>query len=98
MIERYGSNASKIIRLFNVELQMRKPGENASACLERVVETHASPAPLRMHTGWFLCHHITFTPTRVLFEGPYAAAYNRVSTRRACAKTLCATISGTRTG
>ncbi|VDB83377.1 unnamed protein product [Peniophora sp. CBMAI 1063] len=81
VMQRYGSYSSEILRLYNVELQMRQPGEPALACLDRVIDKNASPSPLRMNPGWFLCHHITFTPTRVLLEGPYATASNRIIRR-----------------
>lgn len=81
VIRRYGTHSTEILRLFNVELQMRTLGESSFACLERVIDKNASPVPLRMNPGWFLCHHITFTPTRVLLEGPYATASNRIIRR-----------------
>jgi RNA-dependent RNA polymerase len=42
-------------------------------------KTTFDPVAGKMGTGGtFLCHHVTFTPTRMVLEGPYITQSNRV--------------------
>ena len=57
--------------------------ESVQQCIDRVMmapkETTFDPVAAKMAGGGtFLCHHITFTPTRVVLEGPYITQSNRV--------------------
>ncbi|KAH9930752.1 RdRP-domain-containing protein [Fomitopsis serialis] len=45
----------------------------------RCRDARESPvAPLPLPPGYFPCHHVTFTPTRMILEGPYVIQSNRV--------------------
>ncbi|KAI0029218.1 RdRP-domain-containing protein [Vararia minispora EC-137] len=78
LIKQHGANASELLRIFSAELPQRPPSESAAACFSRVRAERGDIVPMQMKAGWFLCHHVTFTPTRMLLEGPYAAQSNRV--------------------
>ena len=57
--------------------------ESVQDCIDKVLmspkQTSFDPVAAKMATGGtFLCHHVTFTPTRVVLEGPYITQSNRV--------------------
>ena len=65
------------------QLQSLSQDESVSQCIDRVmmVPKKASFDPIagKMAAGGtFLCHHVTFTPTRMVLEGPYITQSNRV--------------------
>ena len=73
-----------LLRRFNEVLQVRSVRESPLNCFERVQREFdfAEPAPSR---GTFRCYHVTFTPTRMILEGPYVTQSNRVIRRyRGC--------------
>ncbi|TFK54621.1 RdRP-domain-containing protein [Heliocybe sulcata] len=72
-----GVEAAHYLRQYTEALQTRLAGESAKACFERVsvICPYAAPA------GHFLCHHVSFTPTRMILEGPYVIQSNRVIRR-----------------
>lgn len=81
LIRCFGDAAGDIMRRF-VEAAARRPlGQRVLECFERVLEVikkgrqrpRASPP-----RGRFFCHHVTFTPTRLLLEGPAITQSNRV--------------------
>ncbi|KAH9066234.1 RdRP-domain-containing protein [Lactarius vividus] len=88
VIRDYGDEASELLRLFSVELKMRQqqqqqpqlgqPDDNLIDCLARVRSKHPTLKPLRLTQGYFSCHHVIITPSRILLEGPYATPSNRV--------------------
>ncbi|KAI0362487.1 RdRP-domain-containing protein [Trametes cingulata] len=51
-----------------------KAGRFALTNVEQVEENETSDRDM----GKFECHHVTFTPTRVILEGPYVGVSNRV--------------------
>ncbi|KDR73538.1 hypothetical protein GALMADRAFT_251265 [Galerina marginata CBS 339.88] len=63
-----------LLRRYNEALQVRPAQESPSSCFQRVLRkfeyAHNREA--------FRCYHITFTPTRMILEGPYASQSNRV--------------------
>ncbi|TFK54662.1 RdRP-domain-containing protein [Heliocybe sulcata] len=71
-----GPKAAHRLRQYTEALQTRPSGESARSCFERVktipVPDYAAPA------GQFMCHHVSFTPTRMILEGPYVIQSNRV--------------------
>lgn len=53
--------------------------ETVQKCLDSPPKTTFDPFSARMPTqGNFLCYHVTFTPTRMILEGPYVTQSNRV--------------------
>ena len=77
----YGNEASDFLRLFSVELQMRKPDEKVQDCFARLRSKHDRIKPLRLASGHISCHHVIITPSRILLEGPYMTQSNRVIRR-----------------
>ena len=65
------------------KLQNKSPRESVTECIDRVLmapkSTSFDPVAGKMGGGGtFLCHHVTFTPTRMVLEGPYITQSNRV--------------------
>ena len=61
------------LRRFHEALQIRSPSESPLGCFERVLKG--------FEYSDFQCFrscHVTFTPTRMILEGPYATQSNRV--------------------
>ena len=77
-IHYYGNEAPEFLRLFSVELKMRKPDEEVQDCFARLRSKHVHIEPLRLATGHISCHHVIITPSRILLEGPYTTQSNRV--------------------
>lgn len=66
-----------LLRQYHEKLEARSIRESPSDCFARVQRTFAAPR-LRLSPGNFNCCHVTFTPTRMILEGPYATQSNRV--------------------
>lgn len=81
VIRDHGSSASQLLTTFSLELQKRRGTEMPSACLTRVCAENPNIKPLQLSPGYILCHHVIFTPSRMLLEGPYATQSNRVIRR-----------------
>jgi RNA-dependent RNA polymerase len=83
VIRDYGSSASQLLRTFSLELELRKhrSTEMPSSCLERVCTENPNIKPLQLSPGHIPCHHVIFTPSRMLLEGPFATQSNRVIRR-----------------
>ncbi|KAG8971334.1 hypothetical protein FRC05_011326 [Tulasnella sp. 425] len=86
---------SEILRLFGPHVQMlgwdsdrdtdEEPPQTIRDCLRRASK---DTTPLHMalrdqskNPGWFNCHHVTVTPTRMVLAGPYPDQSNRVLRR-----------------
>ncbi len=80
-IHYYGTEAPEFLKLFSVELKMRKPGEEAKDCFARLRSKHVHIKPLRLAPGHISCYHVIITPSRILLEGPYTTQSNRVIRR-----------------
>lgn len=63
-----------LLRRYNEALQVRPYHESPMQSFERVRERFDFSTPREA----FRCYHITFTPTRMILEGPYAVQSNRV--------------------
>ena len=72
-----GLFVGQLLRRFNEVLQSRSPRESPIHCFRRVSDNFTFAKP-DLSSGTFLCCHVTFTPTRMLLEGPYATQSNRV--------------------
>ncbi|KZT06990.1 RdRP-domain-containing protein [Laetiporus sulphureus 93-53] len=73
--------AGEVLRLYSAELRSRKSEETPMQCFNRIRNEDVESTPLL--PGNFACHHITFTPTRMILEGPYVIQSNRVIRRYA---------------
>ena len=80
-IHHYGAEAPEFLRLFVVELKMRKPDEELADLFKRVRSTRATIKPLKLAQGHISCHHVIITPSRIILEGPYTTQSNRVIRR-----------------
>lgn len=89
------ARTSEILRLFGPLVKMlgwesdfdadEDPPETIEDCLRRATKD-ATPLHMTLrdqskNPGWFNCHHVTITPTRMVLEGPYPDQSNRVLRR-----------------
>ncbi|KAI0064493.1 RdRP-domain-containing protein [Artomyces pyxidatus] len=81
VLKKYDVQASEILRQFTVIVSLRTPDETPLQCLKRVCIEREAVSPIAMAPGHFACHHVTFTPTRMILEGPYVTQSNRVIRR-----------------
>lgn len=63
-----------VLRHYNEKLQMRPQRESPADCFERALQSFKSID----YRDEFRCCHVTFTPTRILLEGPFATQSNRI--------------------
>jgi hypothetical protein len=73
--------AGDVLRHFHEALHSRSPHDNPVQCFERTLKRSLKIPKPALSPGLFDCHHITFTPTRIILEGPYATQSNRVIRR-----------------
>lgn len=76
-------SVAQILKHLVEQLQDLKQDESVRQCIDKVMMSPKGssfdPVAGKMSTGGtFLCHHVTFTPTRMLLEGPYITQSNRV--------------------
>ena len=69
--------------MYNVALQMQKPTDTPRRCLEQICEDQKHMEPMKIRESLIMCPHITFTPTRILLEGPIPTQSNSVIRRYA---------------
>lgn len=73
-----GDTVGDIMRRF-AEMAARRPlGQRIFECFESVLKKTSYRPRTTPPRGRFFCHHVTFTPTRLLLEGPTVAQSNRV--------------------
>ncbi|KAK2460832.1 hypothetical protein APHAL10511_007302 [Amanita phalloides] len=65
------------LRRYAEALRIRPPRESPMRCFERVRKEY-SWLDSKLSKGNVLCCHVTFTPSRILMEGPYAIQSNRI--------------------
>ncbi|KAF8643903.1 hypothetical protein AX16_008919 [Volvariella volvacea WC 439] len=75
--EKEGARVADILRSYGEALRTRPPRESPLQCFQRVKRDHVHGSDY-LSPGYFLCYHVTFTPTRMLLEGPYPTQSNRV--------------------
>ena len=80
-IQYYGNEAPEFLRMFSVELKMRKPDEEVQDCFARLRSKHINIKPPSFTLEYIPCHHVIVTPSRILLEGPYTTESNRVIRR-----------------
>lgn len=78
LIHCLGDTAGDIMRRFMERAANRPPGQRVFECFESVLEKKPQRPRTSPPRGRFFCHHVTFTPTRLLLEGPTIAQSNRV--------------------
>jgi RNA-dependent RNA polymerase len=76
-------SVSQVLRGLVEKLRTRQRDQTVAdcikACLDNPDKTKFDPFSARMpNPGDFLCYHVTFTPTRMILEGPYITQSNRV--------------------
>jgi len=75
--EKFPEYVASLLRKYGEQLQTRHPSENAIKCFERILSQFLYFS-LSLSPGNFFCSHVTFAPTRLILEGPYAVQSNRV--------------------
>ncbi|PPQ77522.1 hypothetical protein CVT25_011319 [Psilocybe cyanescens] len=65
-----------LLRRYNEKMRERPSWKSPQACFEDTVTR--SKETFTMPREAFRCYHVTFTPTRMILEGPYASQSNRV--------------------
>jgi RNA-dependent RNA polymerase len=73
-----GAEALEFLRLFVVELKMRKLDEELADLFERVRSNRVTIKPLKLAQGHISCHHVIITLSRIILEGPYTTQSIRV--------------------
>ncbi|EMD38185.1 hypothetical protein CERSUDRAFT_113336 [Gelatoporia subvermispora B] len=81
LAKKYPATAGDILRHYTEQLRVRDPKETPLQCFNRVVPTQYGLEPLQISGGNFTCYHVTFTPTKMVLEGPYVIQSNRVIRR-----------------
>jgi RNA-dependent RNA polymerase len=78
-------SVSQMLRGLVEKLQSRKEQtvrQCIESCLKNPSKSSVDPFSARMPSAVnFLCYHVTFTPTRMILEGPYLTQSNRVIRR-----------------
>lgn len=81
----HGPDASEILRQFSVELitgaasgSKTSPRDLLDMICGRMKDERMRMRKMDLPDSYFMCHHITITPTRMLLEGPYPTQNNRV--------------------
>lgn len=78
LIRSLGDAAGDAMRHFVETAARRHPGQHVSNCFQSVLEKNARRPRTSPPRGRFFCHHVTFTPTRMILEGPTLTQSNRV--------------------
>ncbi|KAG6862083.1 hypothetical protein C0995_007213 [Termitomyces sp. Mi166 len=68
---------SALLRHYHEKLEVRSTRQSPLKCFEEVRKDFTI-ADSTLPRGNFLCSHVTFTPTRMILEGPYATQSNRI--------------------
>ncbi|THU88603.1 RdRP-domain-containing protein [Dendrothele bispora CBS 962.96] len=66
-----------LLRTYGERLQSRPLTEHTTGCFERTLSAF-DYSPISLSAGNFSCCHVTFAPTRLILEGPYAVQSNRI--------------------
>jgi RNA-dependent RNA polymerase len=75
--QRSANFVGEFLRRYHEALQYRSPRESPLRCFERVLGRFEYPN-FQFSPSLFHCCHVTFTPTRMILEGPYATQSNRI--------------------
>ncbi|KAK0484002.1 RNA dependent RNA polymerase-domain-containing protein [Armillaria novae-zelandiae] len=70
-------HVGNLLRSYVEALQNRDPRESPLDCFHRVDRGFIYHRQ-NLSSGHFLCCHVTFAPTRMILEGPYATQSNRI--------------------
>ena len=70
--------AGDVMRRFVEEAATRRLGQRVFECFENVLRKKTRRSRTAPSRGRFFCHHVTFTPTRLLLKGPTITQSNRV--------------------
>ncbi|KAI6110431.1 RNA dependent RNA polymerase-domain-containing protein [Pisolithus croceorrhizus] len=78
LINRHGRIAGEIMRYFTEAAANRPTVQPLQECFEAILRRQHRRRPLTVPDGRIFCHHVTFTPTQILLEGPNVIQSNRV--------------------
>ncbi|KAI0748499.1 RdRP-domain-containing protein [Daedaleopsis nitida] len=93
LCKEYPLDAADILRHFSETVRTKNPADTLMDCYLRVAPVNGKPSKGMRKTkasrdddsqigdpdmGKFKCYHVTFTPTRMVLEGPYVSQSNRV--------------------
>ncbi|KAI5995827.1 RNA dependent RNA polymerase-domain-containing protein [Pisolithus orientalis] len=78
LIHDYGDRAGEIMRYFAEAAANRPTVQPLQECFQTVLQRKLRRRRFTPPPGHFSCHHVTFTPTRLLLEGPDVTQSNRV--------------------
>ncbi|OSX65461.1 hypothetical protein POSPLADRAFT_1134844 [Postia placenta MAD-698-R-SB12] len=78
LCQQHPTAAADALRHFTEALRSRDSFESPLECFHRVKPRGLELTSTTPSDGQFLCHHVTFTPTRMILEGPYVSQSNRV--------------------
>ncbi|ESK91530.1 hypothetical protein Moror_2579 [Moniliophthora roreri MCA 2997] len=73
-------SVAALLRTFNSNIPYLTPGETVMECFEGLT-SKAPSGLLDLPPGNFNCYHVTFTPTRMITEGPYPTQSHRIIRR-----------------
>ncbi|KAF7322454.1 RNA-dependent RNA polymerase [Mycena chlorophos] len=77
--ERKGTVAvGHFLQEFIKHLGTKSMRESPAECFDRLLKTLPDYQPLKLQGGAYNCRHVTVTPTRMIFDGPYPVQSNRV--------------------
>lgn len=78
LICRHQEIAGEVLRYFTEAAKHKALRQPLEICFETALQKRFRRRRLAAGGGRFFCHHVTFTPTRLLLEGPNIAQSNRV--------------------
>ncbi|KAH7908760.1 RNA dependent RNA polymerase-domain-containing protein [Hygrophoropsis aurantiaca] len=77
LIAKHPEAAREVMRFFSEAAVHRPPSQTFQQCFDIVLHTKCRPRR-QPPSGRFFSHRATFTPTRMLLEGPYIIQSNRI--------------------
>ncbi|KAH7923477.1 RdRP-domain-containing protein [Leucogyrophana mollusca] len=77
LIRQHPEAAGEVMRYFTEGVAFRLPSQTPQHCFNLILHTKCRPRR-RPPSGKFFSHRATFTPTRMLLEGPYIIQSNRI--------------------
>lgn len=78
LISHHGSIAAEVMRYFVEAAANRPKAQPLQKCFEATLQRQLRRRQFIVPKGRFFCHRATFTPTRLLLEGPNISGSNRV--------------------
>ncbi|KAI6002488.1 RNA dependent RNA polymerase-domain-containing protein [Pisolithus orientalis] len=79
LVSHHESVAGELMRYFTEAAARRSAVQPLQKCFEAILQRQLRHRRLTAPVGRFFCHRVTFTPTRLLLEGPNVTQSNRVT-------------------